>query len=217
MNNLLKKYFVKYIDDKQLKISGKGKDSLWDKANILLDFCSPWDSDEIKKIEFKALWSKDTFFFRFKVNDSEIHIDTTDNYIDSINNSDRVELFFRTNDSLDPYYCLEIDPTPRIMDFKAHPNKQFDFAWNWSSKDIKVKSSIVKNAFTVEGAISITSLTKLGLIKDGKIEAGIYRAKYNKQKDGSYMPTWITWVNPNTELPNFHTSSSFGVLLLENQ
>lgn len=217
MNNLLKIYTVKQIEQNQLEITGKGSDSLWDKANVLLDFCSPWDGDKIKEIEFKALWSKDTFFFRFQVNDSEIHIDTTDNTINSINNSDRVELFFRTNDSLDPYYCLEIDPTPRIMDFKAHPNKQFDFNWNWPSKDIVVKSSINKKRFTVEGAISIASITKLGLIKDGKIEAGIYRAKYNKQSDGSYEPTWITWVNPNTESPNFHTPSSFGVLLLENQ
>lgn len=217
MNNLLKIYTVKQIEQNQLEITGKGFDSLWDEANVLVDFCSPWDNEKIKEIEFKALWSKDTFFFRFQVNDSEIHIDTTDNTINSINNSDRVELFFRTNDSLDPYYCLEIDPTPRIMDFKAHPNKQFDFNWKWPSKDIIVKSSINKKRFTVEATISIASITKLGLIKDGKIEAGIYRAKYNKLKDGSYEPTWITWVNPNTESPNFHTPSSFGVLLLENE
>ena len=215
MNNLLKIYTVKQIKQNQLEITGKGFDSLWDEANVLVDFCSPWDNGKIKEIEFKALWSKDTFFFRFQVYDSEIHIDTTDNTINSINNSDRVELFFRTNDSLDPYYCLEIDPTPRIMDFKAHPNKQFDFNWKWPSKDIIVKSSINKKRFTVEGTISIASLTKLGLMKNGKIEAGIYRAKYNKQKDGNYEPTWITWVNPNTESPNFHTPSSFGVLLLE--
>ena len=217
MNDIPKIYTVKHVECKQLKITGEGKDYLWDKANVLLDFCSPWDGDEIKKIEFKALWSMDMFFFCFKVNDSEIHIDTTDNTINSINNSDRVELFFRTNDSLDPYYCLEIDPTPRIMDFKAHPNKRFDFAWNWPSKDLKVKSSINEKGFTVEGQISIFSLTKLGLINDGKIEAGLYRAKYNKQNDGTYEPTWITWVNPNTESPNFHTPSSFGILHLENQ
>jgi hypothetical protein len=112
---------------------------------------------------------------------------------------------------------LEIDPASRIMDFKARPNKQFDFNWNWPSDDIKVKSAMESNCFTVEIAISLVSLTKLGLIKDDKIEAGIYRAKYNKQEDGNYEPTWITWVNPNTESPNFHTPSSFGVLHLENQ
>lgn len=217
MNDSLKIYTVKQIEHKKLEINGKGNHSLWNKADKLLDFCSPWDSEKIKAIEFKALCDTETLFFCFKVNDSEIHIDTTDNTINSINNSDRVELFFRTNEELNPYYCLEIDPTPRIMDFKARPNKQFDFAWNWPSGDLVVKSSINEKSFTVEGAISIASLTKLGLIKDGKIEAGIYRAKYNKQEDGNYEPTWITWVNPNTETPNFHTPSSFGVLHLENQ
>lgn len=217
MNDVLKKYTVKQIAHKQLAITGKGDHPLWNKANKLLDFSSPWDSEKIKPIAFKALCDSETLFFCFKVEDAEVHIDTTDNTIRSINESDRVELFFRTDESLNPYYCLEIDPASRIMDFKAHPNKQFDFNWNWPSDDIKVKSAIESNYFTVEIAISLASLTKLGLLKDGKIETGIYRAKYNKQNDDSYEPTWITWVNPNTESPNFHTPSSFGILHLENQ
>lgn len=215
--NEVKKYTVKQIKHQQLEITGKGDHSLWNKANKLLDFCSPWDTEKIKPIEFKALCDSETLFFCFKVEDADLHIDTTDNTIKSINESDRVELFFRTNDLLDPYYCLEIDPTARIMDFRARPNKQFDFNWNWPSNDIEVKSFIGSNSFTVEIAISLASLTELGLLNEGKIETGIYRAKYNKQQDGSYEPTWITWVNPNTESPNFHTPSSFGVLHLENQ
>ncbi len=213
----LKTYCVNSIEKNQLAITGKGDHPLWNKANKLLDFSSPWDSEKIRPIEFKALCDSETLFFCFKVEDADIHIDTTDNTIGSINESDRVELFFRTDESLNPYYCLEIDPASRIMDFKAHPNKQFDFNWNWPSDDIKVKSAIDATCFTVEIAISLASLTKLGLLKDGKIETGIYRAKYNKQNDGSYEPTWITWVNPNTESPNFHTPSSFGILHLENQ
>ena len=215
--NEVKKYTVKQIKHQQLEITGKGDHSLWNKANKLLDFCSPWDTEKIKPIEFKALCDSETLFFCFKVEDADLHIDTTDNTIKSINESDRVELFFRTNDLLDPYYCLEIDPTARIMDFRARPNKQFDFNWNWPSNDIEVKSFIGSNSFTVEIAISLASLTELGLLNEGKIETGIYRAKYNKQQDGSYEPTWITWVNPNTESPNFHIPSSLGELYIENQ
>lgn len=217
MNQTLKTYTVKQIKHKQLAITGKGDHSLWNKADKLLDFCSPWDSEKIKPIEFKSLCDTETLFFCFKVEEADVHIDTTDNTIRSINESDRVELFFRIDKSLNPYYCLEIDPASRIMDFKAYPNKQFDFNWNWPSDDIKVKSAMESTCFTVEIAVSLASLTKLGLLKGGKIETGIYRAKYNKQNDGSYEPTWITWVNPNTESPNFHTPSSFGILHLENQ
>ena len=212
----MKTYIVKHIKESQLQIDGSGTNPLWDKATILTDFCSPWDTEKIKEIEFKALCDDDYLFFCFKVQDSQVYIDTTDSSKASINNSDRVELFFRSDKNLDPYYCLEIDPTPRIMDFKARPDKQFDFDWNWPAKDIEVKSSIKENYFIVEGKISIDSLVKFDLLKDGKIETGIYRAKYNQQKDGSFEPTWITWVNPNTETPNFHTLTSFGFLNLED-
>ena len=166
MGNASKCYVVKHLGNKEFKITGKGTDELWESADNLTDFNSPWDSKKIKKIEFKALWDSEKIFFLFKVDDPEVHIDSAENTLDSINNSDRVELFFRTNKELDPYYCLEIDPTSRIMDFKARPNKQFDFDWNWPAKDIEVKSSIESTYFTVEIGISLSSLTHLGLLKD---------------------------------------------------
>lgn len=207
---------MNFIEEKEISISGKGNHPMWKEANCLTGFSSPWDKEEINKIEFKAIHNSEKIFFLFKVYDSQIHIDPSEDKNNSINNSDRVELFFRTDDSLNPYYCLEIDPTSRIMDFKALPKKDFDFNWNWPSEDIEVKSSIESTCFIVEGAISIESLTKFGLLKDGGIETGIYRAKYNKQLDDSFVPTWITWVNPNTETPNFHIASSFGIFKLEN-
>ena len=123
----LKSYSVNLISNKQLVITGKGDNVLWEKANVLSNFKSPWDSKKINKIEFKALWNFETLFFCFTVQDSEIHIEKKDNSYASINDSDRVELFFRTDESLNPYYCLEIDPNSRIMDFMARPNKQFNF------------------------------------------------------------------------------------------
>jgi hypothetical protein len=212
----LKTYHVSRVEKNQFAITGKGDHPFWKQTKSLTDFNSPWDSEKIKPIEFKALCDTETLFFCFRVEDSDIHIDSTDNTIRSINDSDRMELFFRSNELMDPYYCLEIDPTSRIMDFKARPNKQFDFNWNWPINDIEVKSSIESTYFTTEIAISLASLTKLGLLKEGKIETGIYRAKYNKEEKGNFEPTWITWVDPNTQTPNFHIASSFGVLKLEN-
>lgn len=211
----MKKYNVNYIENNKLDLICKGEDSLWEKAEILNDFVSAWDKKEPAKIEFRALWSSEKLYFNFKVFDNEVHIDKKENGIESIGNSDRVELFFRTDASLNPYYCLEIDPTPRIMDFIAYPNNNFDFNWNWPKNDIAVKSNIQKDFFVIEGSISLVSLKKLDLIKDNKIETGIFRAKYNKQKDLSFKPTWISWVNPMSKTPNFHIPSSFGVLNLK--
>lgn len=215
MNQDIKEYEVNLVKKNQLIISGKGVDKLWNTAMVLKDFYSPWSNEKQSEITFKALWDREKLFFNFTVFDSEIHVDKQDDGFESIGNSDRVELFFRTDTSLNPYYCLEIDTTSRIMDFKAYPDKNFDFNWDWPKNHIAVKSSINANSFTVEGSISIASLRKFNLIKNNKIEAGIFRAKYKKTENGGFEPTWITWINPNTETPNFHVASSFGILILK--
>jgi len=210
----MKNYNVNRIEKNKLTISGKGDDKLWGSADVLTDFISAWDKEPVKKIEFKSLWDTDNFFFYFKVYDNKVHINKTDDSVDSIGESDRVELFFRSDANLSPYYCFEIDPTPRIMDFIAYPNRNFDFNWDWPKQDIFVKSEIKEDYFIVEGAISLASLKKFDLIKNNKIETGVFRAKYNEQKDGNFEPTWISWVNPNTETPDFHTATAFGILHL---
>ena len=208
-------YKVNLIEKNQLNISGNGDDKLWDNAIILTDFRSPWSDEKGSEITFKALWDREKLFFNFTVLDTEIHIEKQDNSIESIGSSDRVELFFRPDNSLNPYYCLEIDPSGRIMDFMAYPNKNFDFNWKWPKNDLVVKSAVNANSFTVEGSISIESLKSFNLIKNNTIETGVFRAKYIKGQNGCFEPNWITWVNPNTETPNFHIASSFGVFILK--
>jgi hypothetical protein len=210
----MKKYTVNQIEKSSLQINGLGDHPLWNKAEIITDFISPWGASEQVNIELRALWDLDNIYFCFTVYDANVFIDRKDDSIDSINDSDRVEIFFRTGAALNPYYCLEIDPTPRIMDFMARPDKEFDFDWNWPENDLIVKSVINKDYFVVEVAITIQSLKKFSLIKNNTIEAGFYRAKYKKKENGLFEPSWISWVDPNTETPNFHIANSFGLLTL---
>ncbi|MFH6957543.1 sugar-binding protein [Flavobacterium aquidurense] len=210
----MKEYQV-ILADKNLKNNKQILDlSLWEKANCLTDFCSPWKKDPVSKIEFRAFWDLDNLYFNFRVFDTDVYIDQKDGSFDSIGNSDRVELFFRTNDSLNPYYCLEIDTAVRIMDFKAYPERNFDYDWKWPKKEIEVTTSKDDISFTVQGRISIQSLRDLNLIQNNTIEAGVYRAKFSLAQNLQYEPTWISWVNPNTEKPNFHIASSFGKFVL---
>ncbi|KQX15779.1 sugar-binding protein [Flavobacterium sp. Root420] len=210
----MKEYKVVFINKNQKKDPEILEASFWEKANCLTDFSSPWKSDPVSKIEFRALHDLENFYFNFQVFDTDIYIDKKDDSVDSIGNSDRVELFFRTNDTLNPYYCLEMDTAARIMDFEAKPNKDFDFNWNWPKEHLEVKSSKGENSFIVEGRISIASLKELNLIQSNTIEAGVYRAKFSKDEKQNYEPTWISWVNPNTPEPNFHIASSFGKFIL---
>ena len=210
----MKEYQVVLQDKSQEKEEQNPMVSFWENANCLTDFCSPWKSDPLLKIEFRALWDLENFFFNFRVFDTGIYIDQKDDSFDSIGNSDRVELFFRTNESLDPYYCLEMDTAGRLMDFRARPNKEFDFEWKWPKTDFEIKTSKDEISFTVEGRISIKSLKELNLIHNNTIEAGVFRAKFLENEKRQYEPTWISWVNPDTETPNFHIASSFGKFIL---
>lgn len=214
MTKILKEYQVILIDKNQKNNDPVLTPFFWEKANCLTDFCSPWKADSFSKIEFKALHDRQNFYFSFRVFDTDIYVDQKDNSFASIGNSDRVELFFRTNESLNPYYCLEIDTSGRIMDFKALPEKDFDFSWKWPKNDIEIKTSKDEISFIVEGRISIQSLKDLNLIQNNTIEAGVFRAKFSLVENLQYEPTWISWVNPNTETPNFHIASSFGEFIL---
>jgi hypothetical protein len=107
-----------------------------------------------------------------------------------------------------------MDTSARIMDFKAKPNKDFDFNWKWSKEDLEVISSKYENSFTVEGRISIASLKELNLIQNNTIETGVFRAKFSLTENLQYEPIWISWVDPNTPEPNFHIASSFGKFIL---
>ncbi|KAF2508393.1 endoxylanase [Flavobacterium zhairuonense] len=210
----MKEYQVVLID-KKLRNEGEISDSFFlENANCLTDFVSPWNRDPISKVEFRALWDFENLYFSFRVFDTDIYIDEKDNSVDSIGNSDRVELFFRANDSLNPYYCLEMDTSARLMDFEARPDKVFDFDWKWPKEDLSINASKDEISFTVKGSISIKSLKELNLLQNNKIETGVFRAKFSKTESQNYEPTWISWVNPNTETPNFHIASSFGTFIL---
>jgi len=210
----LKEYQVVLIDKNPKNESEILNMSFWEKAHCLTDFSSPWNSNPVLKIEFRALWDLDYLYFNFQVFDSEVYVDRKDHSTDSICNSDRVELFFRKDEKLSPYYCLEMDADARILDFEAYPNWNFDYDWKWPEKQLEIQSIKEQNSFTVAGRISIASLEELDLIHNNTIETGVYRAKFSPNEREEYQPTWISWVNPNTAEPNFHIASSFGKFVL---
>ena len=51
---------------------------------------------------------------------------------------DRVELFFSNLTTLSEYYCIEIDPLGRILDYSAKHNRKFDENW-----DVKGRISLL--------------------------------------------------------------------------
>jgi hypothetical protein len=186
----------------------------WDRAEALTDFCSPWTHDAVPPMTFRALWNAEAFMFRFEVVDNGIRIFTATNHKMEVVHSDRVEIFFRSNKKMDPYYCLEMDPLGRVLDYKTVFYRKFEYGWQWPGNgSLNVRSGLLPSGYWVEGAIRLDSLRSLHLLKDGVLEAGLFRGKCLKPPPDATF-NWISWVRPDSQHPDFHIPAAFGSIIL---
>ena len=189
----------------------------WEQAIVLKDFKHPWLDEVAKETCFRALHDENFLYVQFDVKDTNIFIYAKGGDKEEVAQSDRVELFFRKNKQLETYYCLEIDPKGRVLDYAASYYRKFKNTWTWPKGHLFIITEVKEDGYCVEIKISLTSLRKLGLLSDNKIQTGIYRADCialpNKGEKESTIK-WISWVDPKTPYPDFHIPSSFGILEL---
>ena len=210
-----KTYTVKKIQNGELIVTGKGDSPSWKKGPELSEFEYPWEGKKSTTTSFKALHDSEWFYCLFEVGDPEVRVYVVNNNKLEVVNSDRVEIFFKKDDRLLPYYCLELDPNSRVMDYEAKYHRNFNPDWSWPSGQLNVKSSRTKEGYKVEVAISKQSLRQLGLLQGNILQAGLYRAECVSLEGDQATMSWISWIKPNSEAPDFHISSSFGSLILE--
>lgn len=210
-----KTYIVKKVK-KNVQITGKGIDEQWSMSHELTDFSYPWRKEEAPITVFRALYDETHFYFLYRATDSEIIKKSKGLGENDVVHSDRVELFFKGASTKAPYYSLELDALGRVLDTEGFFYEKVDFDWTWPMDGLEIKGSIDKKGYWVEGRISFASLRALGVYdNEGILRTGLYRAEYVTQNDGVIRPKWISWVHPDSETPNFHIPSSFGILKLE--
>lgn len=212
----IKLYEVKKVALNDIEISGLGKSNAWQMANPLTDFSYPWNDGTPPLTTFKALWDAKHLFFNFTVEDECIITNNSEADQNSqIIESDRVELFFKSDEKLiQPYYCLEMDSASRILSSKTRYYRQHEYSFKWPGDNpVFVKTSLTNNGYIVEGAIKIEALKSLNLLNSNILQTGIYRGNFIKV-GSKFEPRWISWINPNSEKPDFHFPSSFGLMKL---
>ena len=212
----MKQYHVRNIQENEIIITGKGDSPLWENAIPLTDFAYPWENEITHSVTFSALHNKDWLYCLFTVRDKDVKIFRVNDDKSEVIKSDRVEIFFRQDDRLSPYYCLELDPLARIYDYEAQYHRIFKTDWSWPAGQLIVKTHQTEDGYSVEIAVHKNSLRNLGLLKDDLIEAGLYRAECISINDTGAEMKWISWMMPDSPTPDFHIPSSFGVLLLEH-
>lgn len=215
--NKVKTYSIKKIEGQEILINGKGDSEQWKNAIGISDFTYPWEKETPPLTSFKAMHSKDWLYLLYNVKDENVQVLVKSNAKIEVIYSDRVEIFFRKDETMSPYYGLELDPHGRVYDYEATFHRQFNDQWTWPAGHLKVMAHLTKDGYAVEVAISKESLKQLGLMKGNKLEAGLFRGNCIEMIEGKDSKIkWISWVRPDSVTPNFHIPSAFGLLVLED-
>jgi hypothetical protein len=187
----------------------------WDQALDLTGFSYPWSVLPPPLMAFRALWNDTYFYFRFDVETSRALTYVHDNNKMEVTDSDRVEIFFRTDERLNPYYCLEMDPLGRVLDYRSAFYRKFEYEWQWpGNNQLQIESNFTRGGYTVAGSITIASLKELNLLNNNELQAGLFRGECLNVRDPQSSFSWISWVKPESDHPDFHIPSSFGVIKL---
>jgi len=190
--------------------------SILNDAEELTDFVYPWETGKpVASMKFKAMYDDQWLYWLFQVEDEDIKIHVDKNEKEEVVYSDRVELFFTTDEALSSYYCLEIDPLARVFDYRGSHYRKFNTSWNWPEGHLNVYAQRSNIGYSVTGMISIESLKKLDLLKNAMLRCGLYRGKCMEINLEKEAMKWISWIDPKSASPDFHIPSSFGTLRLE--
>lgn len=202
-----KSYGVRYQP-----VGASGPD--WSQADLLTDFSSPWAPGHESRTEFRALWDERKLHFRFDAWDDTPILGQGTSLRQRVLESDRVEIFLTTDLSLSPYYCLEMAPSGESLVYRASYYRQID--WDWVLPGLAVSGQMNARGYTVHGSLPMPVLRDLGILHSDskKILAGLFRADFCQTEGGDIVRTWLPWVPPGTERPDFHVPTAFGVLEL---
>lgn len=158
---------------------------------------APWDSDT-NGTRFTCHATNDRFFFNFEADDSTVVFADTLNTERDIDPYDRVEVFFSPDREMESYYCAEIDPKGRIMDYNAHFYRNFDFGWDFST--METFSAVIPGGYRVEGSVSLAELRQLGMDLEKGFMFGVFQGDCGQ--DG--LISWYSLIATDDAEPDFH-------------
>ncbi|UCF43137.1 MAG: carbohydrate-binding family 9-like protein [Planctomycetota bacterium] len=208
-----KTYDVRYVPEARINVDGILDESDWNKAYCETDFSFPWEDRAAPATKFRALRDDDSLYFFFNVHDEDVVVEEKFDTESVVAREDRVEIFFAYDDKLKEYFCLEVDPLGRVLDYAASYYRRFDNSW--SLPGVRAAASITSEGYTVEGSAPLKSLEALGLppLGPGRVlKVGLFRADFNRGQNSKLHEHWISWVDPGTKQPDFHVPSAFGCL-----
>ncbi len=189
-------YFSKYPDTGFLKEYGEGsaKPYLISSAK---GFHAPWEGLE-DDTGFICSADSSVFRFRYAVKDSSLTLSEPYTGERCVDNEDRVEIFFSAGKDMDIYYCAEIDPMGRIMDYSCRYYRQMDYDWGF--RTLKTEGRLTDDGYVVDGQIDLRELAGLGIDPEDGFYMGLFRADFRPDMSVS----WYSWIDNGAEEADFH-------------
>lgn len=210
-----KTYLVAIVPEGTITIDGKLGKEEWLSSSWTTDFSFPWQSKQRPLTEFCCVSDGKRLHFAFSCEDQNLVLPPLQAVGESVVAAgDRVELFFATDDSVKEYYCLELSPNEKVLDYRAQFYRKFDNSWDCPG--LLVASTVSDDGYIVEGAISWQTLSEMvGAGVEQALLVGVFRAEFSNVVSGqatSHKPKeeWISWIRPDSETPDFHIPSAFG-------
>lgn len=158
---------------------------------------APWDGLDDATV-FRCHADEDRFYFHYEVLDSTLTIIGDYEGERTVDWEDRVEIFFSTTSDMSAYYCAEIDPLGRRMDYSASFGQPLGYEWNFST--MRQAGQVFDGGYIVSGSVARDELERLGVDLDGGFHMGVFRADFHN--DGSV--NWYSAVSTDDESPYFH-------------
>ena len=211
----IKTYSVNKINNTEFNYATTSEKGLWSRAEALRDFTYPWRSETPPPTTFRALYDDEYFYFLYEVIDTSPHVFTETGQETDVVNSDRVELFFLSNGTMNPYYCLEIDPQGQLFDYESRFYRQANEPWTWPADQIDIQALPYEDGYAIAGRLSLASLREVGAIQQDTMGVGLFRANVVETTEEGPVFEWISWVFPEADEPDFHIPSAFGTFVLE--
>ena len=198
------------VAEKEIKVDGDGKD--WDSKPLVLGLTAPWNGPIKDSTVIYICHDKKNLYFLFKIKDDNLIYDDREGE-EAVNYRDRAEIFLSKDEKLSTYFCAEIDPQAKVLDYEAHFYRDFNFEWDF--KQLIVASQLENDGYVVEGALPIEWLKSSQLLSDdGEMFIGLYRANaIEPENDESIV--WCSWIVPDSKDPDFHIPCSLGKLRLQ--
>jgi chondroitin AC lyase len=205
------RYEVQSVGPGEIVLDGKNEEESWRGIKRIVNFENSWNRSISPATSLQLCRDGEMLYFYFDVADEEVLLENDFSTERDVEKEDRVELFLSKDSGMKEYYCFEIDAKGRALTYAASHYRKMDYDWE-APEGFEVRTTSHSEGYSVEGKIPLSFIRDL--LSDGVLFLGAYRAEFSK--DGAEtVENWLTWVDPQTEAPDFHVPTSLGQVVFK--